>query len=763
RKPRKDKPQIDLAPNQPPTTQGHPRARVFVACIQCRGRKIRCDGGKPVCYHCSQRGGNEQCSYDALPKRRGPDRIQGARTRGTAPKDDDEHPRRRRRRLRTVEQAAGGGSNDTRRSRATIKPSSQNLTQNTSEDPVLFLQAQQNNVPIDILDPDRPELLESSVWFSPTNETLTYQSTSNEHPVSSLHSDVDGAAFHSPSTSSMPASYATLVAKRRELELCDITPDPSVQFSRKIWWDHLCHLYAVSMRVPYHSSSQGLAYPNGSISQIIKDVRFIFRSSPYWFSFLNVPRFYNTFSDPVRRSRMQPSLLLSLLAISTYLQSSERANPEESRRMAMVLRDEAQGYLEASLHARAINDELAQAAWILAFFEVCGHSQHKMTRIHSSLSILDSIIRSLAMQYLDASNPTASTFVRNDVPIVQVSSENHVSTSQHYPTSMSIPSLPQQYVQPQQIAVAPTIRASNCLCNELSLGAQWPEAQEKVPLWVATPMWNREWTEGEIRREECRRLCWSALMLVSGQTSFSEAAKWSHMDLFMVEPSNYSILFPGESLLSSHPHAHLYAMGGKDTVWALYLRAMLLWNACVRMRHNTIIGDLDISVFAMRTWMETEAIEEALNRHTCGVERAFFFHGREFLFNTRMCISYEFQRFIPHVVIGLNRKKSEEWLLAQGQRAKMVVLAMHTITGNSKNRFKYRPWFMWWFLGQILRALTLWQHDNSLTIALDVCKAFLEPIEYLSTLYPGPVQRIRSNELRERVQLAIFAAETTSG
>ena len=73
-------------------------------------------------------------------------------------------------------------------------------------------------------------------------------------------------------------------------------------------------------------------------------------------------------------------------------------------------------------------------------------------------------------------------------------------------------------------------------------------------------------------------------------------------------------------------------MGGKDTVWALYLRAMLLWNACVRMRHNTTTGDLDMSVFAMRTWMETEAIEEALNQHTCGIERAFFFHGREFLF-----------------------------------------------------------------------------------------------------------------------------------
>jgi hypothetical protein len=34
RKPRKDKPRIGLAPDQPPTTQGRPRARVFVACLQ---------------------------------------------------------------------------------------------------------------------------------------------------------------------------------------------------------------------------------------------------------------------------------------------------------------------------------------------------------------------------------------------------------------------------------------------------------------------------------------------------------------------------------------------------------------------------------------------------------------------------------------------------------------------------------------------------------------------------------------------------------
>lgn len=34
RKPRREKPRIALAPDQPPTTQGKPRARVYVACVQ---------------------------------------------------------------------------------------------------------------------------------------------------------------------------------------------------------------------------------------------------------------------------------------------------------------------------------------------------------------------------------------------------------------------------------------------------------------------------------------------------------------------------------------------------------------------------------------------------------------------------------------------------------------------------------------------------------------------------------------------------------
>lgn len=71
---------------------------------------------------------------------------------------------------------------------------------------------------------------------------------------------------------------------------------------------------------------------------------------------------------------------------------------------------------------------------------------------------------------------------------------------------------------------------------------------------------------------------------------------------------------------------------GKETVWALYLRAELLWNSCLRLRYDTSVREEEKGERAMKVWLETEAIDAALNRHSCGVERACLFIGREYLF-----------------------------------------------------------------------------------------------------------------------------------
>jgi len=150
----------------------------------------------------------------------------------------------------------------------------------------------------------------------------------------------------------------------------------------------------------------------------------------------------------------------------------------------------------------------------------------------------------------------------------------------------------------------------------------------------------------------------------------------------------------------------------------------------------------------MNAWLESEAIERALDAHTCNVERAFIYHGREYLFNTRMCISYDYQRFIPHVVTGLNRK-SEEWLRDQGRRAKISALSLHEVSGNPQHTLAQRPHFVWWFMAQARRALQLWNLDHSLTIALDVFKEFTVPINFLADIFPCNEQREHYAELQQ--------------
>ncbi|RXW24524.1 hypothetical protein EST38_g1354 [Candolleomyces aberdarensis] len=232
------------------------------------------------------------------------------------------------------------------------------------------------------------------------------------------------------------------------------------------------------------------------------------------------------------------------------------------------------------------------------------------------------------------------------------------------------------------------------------------------------------------------------------------------LDLFIADPSNYALLFSGESV--ARPPSLFGAQSSKDTVWALHDRAFLLWHGCVRMRSDARINDADKGHFAVRAWLEADALGEALNKHTCEIERAFIFQAREYIFNTQMCISFEFQRFIPLVTSNINglfhRDKAEEWLNHQAAVAERFMLGLHTITGNLNNLLARRPFFVFWFMGQISRSLALWQCDNTLTVALDVCKALLPAIDYLTALWPCPEQRHRYELLREQLAQACFVA-----
>ncbi|KAH9993528.1 hypothetical protein BJV77DRAFT_349039 [Russula vinacea] len=81
-------------PNPDPSVASSPRAGPsryvssgVIACRQCRSRKIRCDSTRPNCQNCVKRG--NECVYDKVPKRRGPDKRPGTRKRSCKKRQSD--------------------------------------------------------------------------------------------------------------------------------------------------------------------------------------------------------------------------------------------------------------------------------------------------------------------------------------------------------------------------------------------------------------------------------------------------------------------------------------------------------------------------------------------------------------------------------------------------------------------------------------------------------------------------------------------------
>ncbi|KAJ6525304.1 hypothetical protein DFH09DRAFT_936753 [Mycena vulgaris] len=750
RKSRREKPRIQLAPDQPPTTQGKPRARVYVACIQCRTRKIRCDGAKPICHNCGKRAsGGSECNYDPLPKRRGPDKTPGARQRAARKMMNEGSGRSRRRTNSSETHDHSPENNGTQLPPFSFpSPSSSENTQSPEVEYIMSPQEARMNTPYintcachglsHCPSPPAAGVLDHGI--SASQISVTY-----DNPLSLL--------MASPLEAPVRAYITELDENGDEnrREGITIASQPSLDFSRKIWWDSLLSLYLSpnSMRLETISTSQR----DVASQRITQDLRFLFRASNYWFSFLHAPTFFSNYYDPSKRDHIQPSLVLAVLAMSTFWQSSEIGLGHQGRVRALRFRDEAQSALEASFNAGWVDDALAQAAWILAVFEICAHPSHSTNRSASAMIRLDSIIRALSLTMVDANDPHTSTFLPGKVPAVAAArpallTGHGIMHNGHGPGHLD-------YAHPSAISI-PTDRG--CSCQALTLGEQWTPAFEHTPLWTQSPAWSASWSDPEIRKESCRRLCWSSMILAAAHSNYAFVNSGHTADLFISDPSNYALLFSGEAMVHS-PSA-------KDTIWALHDRSFLLWHACIKMRNDTSAPVADKGQFAIKAWLEADAIEEALNRHTCGIERAFIYQGREYIFNTRMCITYEFRRFVPLVSANVNglfhRHKAEEWLLHQANVARQFMSGLHNITGNARNSLSQRPFYVFWFMAQqIHRGLTLWHCDNSMTVALEVCKNFLAPIDYLTALWPCEEQRYRYESLREQLRDACDIAGIT--
>lgn len=152
---------------------------------------------------------------------------------------------------------------------------------------------------------------------------------------------------------------------------------------------------------------------------------------------------------------------------------------------------------------------------ILALFESSAHPQYSPERAAASLVFLDNIIRALSLTYLDANDPDVSIFAQRSVPTVS-------DTSSADSASKETTHGPPQHD-----------RKCSCIHPNTTLPHDHFASSRSYPL-----PWDPSWSAAEVRKEECRRLCWSALNLVAGYTSQCSAFNTEPPDLFLSDPAN---------------------------------------------------------------------------------------------------------------------------------------------------------------------------------------------------------------------------------
>ncbi|KAG8995034.1 hypothetical protein FRB93_001224 [Tulasnella sp. JGI-2019a] len=565
----------------------------------------------------------------------------------------------------------------------------------------------------------------------------------------------------------------------------EIIRPPTLHFSRASWWDHLTRTYTLR---PTNTSVTVSISRHDAVSEISRDVYGFFKFAPAWASFINTSLFFDTFHHTELRSAIQPSLVLSILAYSKLVQLDEETRKKDPRtherswRQSVALRDLAQASFEASYNAGWIDVPLAQAAWILVLYENSPHPNSVPYRRQSAISLLDNVICALGLTSLDATNPHAAMFAPNVVPALgrppsscaKHQAATFISSSvMDYPPTPSPTSLSSRGAlaryqatilqtpfdnpvdQPQSQNNHGLDDITTCPCQSLSLSRS-PDVLRFTPLWDAMPRWVPNATWAEIRKEEGRRLVWSSLGMLGMDTAARQASAMPQQDLHVTKQENFALLFPGEEDHTSLPNEDT-AHSGKESHWALWGRTMLLWFACIRREscrrlrtkvsvspsatgEETMYGTDE--EFAMQVWMETDAIEDALNNHTCLTEKALMYHQREFLFIIRMQVSRGFRRSIPMAqtdvnVIRLDRDSALNWIR---HRYRMGTTMSGIITGDAESPGRKMllklPFMVYYSLVIEWRAIELWKLDNSLLLAIDVALKYRRIVDWFRQLWP---------------------------
>ncbi|WVQ80932.1 hypothetical protein IAT38_003039 [Cryptococcus sp. DSM 104549] len=311
--------------------------------------------------------------------------------------------------------------------------------------------------------------------------------------------------------------WSTLVAP---VEL--LIPPGDIQAAKDGWWSWILLKFSDDRQVA---------------NRMVVDACATFFSDRYiWIDFLQPNLFFQSLffrgepGSSVFRLRAAPHILLAILAHVTLLREGQTL---EGQHRAFMFADEALSLISYCMHAGSRDPSLFATCLILTTFESQPHVYHSLDRVTSIVRLLDGVGMSVYAHHLDVDVRTVSTSLVG------------------YPRIRSI---------------APAYSMHGASVGTV-FGTQL-EAQSEGPLW------NPNWTQAEMCKEEMRRMCWCASGLLANYTLWRSAQGLKWDDFEMSHPERFRLLFPGEAF---HIEIGDYE-GGKTTPWAMYHRVLSLWH-----------------------------------------------------------------------------------------------------------------------------------------------------------------------------------------
>ncbi|KIK02612.1 hypothetical protein K443DRAFT_131780 [Laccaria amethystina LaAM-08-1] len=725
-----------------------------IACRQCRSRKIRCDSTRPVCNNCVRR--SNECEYDAVPKRRGPDKRPGTRQRSCKkrPADGTVPPPPKRKRVTSgggvatpppqVPQAdlaptrvkENFGDPNSKRISAGLPLSRYHLEHHHHNHHVQSSDLRDRSVHF------KHEVPLSSTYRRPTHHQHPSSSgsppymydQSHHHPYikppSAFPRQLDVNTFHSPA-----------VDQGHEHRLSPPNQGYQKGESERVWWEHILKTHTIENTSPHLS----------------------FIPSAFLFSQLQNE------GAPHPRS-VQPAFILAALATAKLIKSSAVEEGGEGKRASLVLRADAGRALDDAWKGGWVDVGLVEAAAILALFESCAHPEYTPDRFARSLVTLDELIRSLSLTSIDAHDRDVVRFPPGQVPVVLLDGGGEEGERK----CSCIAFMGDSHTRTGGAAGGDSHNVGGN-AHSVSGGAGAGDSSTNSTCPPTLP-WDPAWTAREVRDEEIRRLCWGALVLVAGFSAQCAAFNKDMPKFFLMNPANYALLFPGEVFdrVSRPPTAISTSLSPKESVWALYCRSLLLWSFCTRDDAKNFRTRDDCTrdaagsfpnrddVFRTRdgavdeeqkaediqeTWVEAQAIEDALDWHGCGLEVGVVYMCREIISNLHGLDSG------PKNTPGplFKRKQAEEWLYYQDQVIQRVTATIHQLNSPEGYQLTRRPFRVTWFLNQLAICLMLWRNDRSLDDALKLAKSILQIVDVMNALWDCPANQQHSDALRQKL------------